>query len=296
MTDQSTHQDIAAAVTMVRGDAFFLRHWVKYYGEQFGRASCYVVLHGDDPALRQIAEGCNIIVIPFASDPNFDMRRWRLLNNIVQGLLSYYRHVVVGDVDELVVMDPDQKPSLMDVLAATPGDQVLTPVGLEVLHILTQEKDPIDDVILGPRRFVKHVAAYSKPCILSAPVKLSRGGHFAKANRFHSPEGLYLFHLKHCDFDHYVDAMNRRNAFTASTETGFRKASVGRHWFEDFRGEDNEVFAAFDAMPEDAFDYTPIRTAMAETFEPRAESGFWHSKVRDDGKRRALPERFFGIF
>lgn len=39
-------QSVAAALTMVRGDAFFLKAWLRHYGETFGRENCYIVNHG----------------------------------------------------------------------------------------------------------------------------------------------------------------------------------------------------------------------------------------------------------
>ena len=98
---------LAAAVTMVRDDAFFLRAWLRHYGGMFGRENCYIINHGRGAEVADLAAGCNVIGIPGEAHRNFDMKRWRLLNNLVMGLRSYYDHVIVGDVDELVVMDPE---------------------------------------------------------------------------------------------------------------------------------------------------------------------------------------------
>ena len=96
-----------AAVTMVRDDAFFLDIWLRHYGGLLGRENCYVVNHGRGAGVAQQAAGCNIIGIPGDPHPNFDMKRWRVLNNIGMGLRSYYDHVIVGDVDDIVIIDPD---------------------------------------------------------------------------------------------------------------------------------------------------------------------------------------------
>ncbi|MEO1564153.1 MAG: glycosyltransferase family 2 protein [Pseudomonadota bacterium] len=288
-------QNSLAAVTMVRGDMFFLRHWVKYYGNMLGRKACYVITHGFDPELEDIADGCNILCIPFRADPNFDVQRWRLINNVVHGLLSYYSYVVVGDVDEVVVTDPDMYGSLFEFVATGPAYDAITPIGLEPCHLVDDEPEPIKTHILGPRRFVRPIWKYSKPAILSQPVKLSRGGHFAKSDTFHVPDGLYLLHLKHCDFSEYSAAMDRRNQFTGDTYTHFRKASVGRHWFKDFRGEDTDVFATFAAYPKAAFSVEAIKEKMRSGFEPRSDSGFWQAGKFDERVMMELPERFFGL-
>ena len=124
-----------AAVTMVRDDAFFLKAWLRHYGEMFGRENCYVINHGRGAEAAALAAGCNIIGIPGDPHKNFDVKRWGLLNNLVGGLRRYYRHVIVGDVDELVIRDPEAEGDLLSFLEAAPEGRVLTPLGLEVIDV-----------------------------------------------------------------------------------------------------------------------------------------------------------------
>ncbi|MEO0502603.1 MAG: glycosyltransferase family 2 protein, partial [Pseudomonadota bacterium] len=184
-----------AAVTMVRDDAFFLKAWLRHYGEMFGRENCYIVNHGRGAEVAQLAEGCNIFGIPGDPHKNFDVKRWQLLNNLVEGLRKYYKHIIVGDVDELVVWDPGEDGSLLEFLRQSPKGKVFTPLGLEVIHRVDLEEAPIEDHILGPRRHVRPAPHYSKPCIVSAPVKIARGGHFTQFDKLLTPEALFLFHL-----------------------------------------------------------------------------------------------------
>ena len=160
---------IAAAVTMVREDLFFLKAWLRHYGEALGRENCYIINHGRGTAVAEAAAGCNVIGIPGDPHKNFDVKRWGLLNGIVGGLRRYYRHVIVGDVDELVVLDPEGGVSLEERLAEVKEQQVLTPLGLEVIHRIDLEHEEITDRILGPRMHVRPAPHYSKPCIISAP-------------------------------------------------------------------------------------------------------------------------------
>jgi len=139
-----------AVVTMVRDDAFFLKAWLHHYGEMFGRENCYIVNHGRGAGVAALATGCNIIGIPGDPHKNFDVKRWGFLNGIVGGLRRYYRHVIVGDVDELVIRDPDADGTLLDFLQDAPKGRVLTPWGLEVIHRIDIENEAIDDHILGP--------------------------------------------------------------------------------------------------------------------------------------------------
>ncbi len=286
-----------AAVTMVRDDAFFLKAWLRHYGEMFGRENCYVINHGRGAEVSRLAEGCNIIGIPGDPHKNFDVKRWSLLNNIFGGLRRYYRHVIVGDVDELVVVDPEAGVNLRAWLENAPDGRVYTPVGLELIHRIDVEPEPVTDTILGPRRHVRLAPHYSKPCIVSTPAKLSRGGHFAQYDKLHTPDELYLMHLKFCDFPAYVEAMDRRNTVTQDVGVGFKEASIGRHWFTEARGDDRAVFEAFaDLKMEEGFDLRWVRRKMQRSFGPRGKTGFYEFRRPDFDTQYVLPERFNGIF
>ncbi|NRB03086.1 MAG: glycosyltransferase family 2 protein [Rhodobacteraceae bacterium] len=284
-----------AAVTMVRDDAFFLNAWLKHYGEMFGRENCYVINHGRGDVVNDLAKGCNIIGIPGDPHKAFDMKRWALLNGIVSGLRRYYRHVIVGDVDELVICDPAHG-TLMGYLEEAPEGRVVTPVGMEIIHRIDKEPDPITDHIIGPRRHVRPALHYAKPCIVSAPVKLSRGGHFAKYKKLHVPETLYVVHLKFCDFAEYSGVMDARNAMTADTGVGVKEAAIGGHWFSEARGEDKAVFEAFaDLKLIEEFNFARFRRKMQRTFRPRGETGYYQFDRPDFSLQYILPERFIGV-
>jgi hypothetical protein len=286
----------AAAVTMVRDDVFFLRAWLAHYGETLGRQNCYVINHGYGAEVAALAQGCNVIGLPSDPHKNFDVKRWGLLNNLASGLRRYYRHVIVGDVDELVVVDPVAGQSLREYLAAIPDKRVLTPVGLEVIHRIDLEHDNIDTCIIGPRRHVRPAPHYSKPCIISTPAKLSRGGHFARYPKLHTPDALYLFHLKFCDFGHYKDAMDRRNAITKEIGDDIKGTAIGRHWFAAERGEDQKIFEGFmDLKMQDGFDLGIIRKRMHRSFKARGQTGFYEFNRPAFDTQYQLPERFNGL-
>ncbi len=287
----------AAAVTMVRDDAFFLGAWLRHYGGLLGRENCYVINHGRGQQVAELATGCNVIGIPGDPHKNFDMKRWRMLNNLVMALRCYYNHVIVGDVDELVVLDPDAGMDLRVWLETVPANRVLTPLGLEVIHRIDVEDEPVGERILGPRRHVRPAPHYSKPCIVSTGTKIARGGHFTQYKRLHTPEHLYLLHLKFCDLEAYGEAMNRRNAVTQEIGAGVKEASIGRHWFAEARGEDAEVFEAFAGLEmQEGFDLAPMRHAMRQSWKARGDTGYWQFDRPDLDTQYLLPERFSGVF
>lgn len=285
-----------AAVTMVRDDAFFLRAWLRHYGEMFGRQNCYVINHGYGEEVAELARGCNIIGIPGDPHKNFDVKRWGLLNNLVGGLRKYYRHVIVGDVDELVVVDPDKGMNLREYLEQMPDKRILTPLGLEVIHRVDLEPDAITDHIIGPRRHVRPAPHYSKPCVISAAAKIARGGHFAQYPKLHTPDELYLFHLKFCDFEQYAGAMDRRNAITSAMGDDIKGTSIGRHWFGAARGEDRALFEAFEGLTrEEGFDFSFMRRRMQRSWKARGETGYYEFNRPDYDTQYVLPERFVGV-
>ena len=286
----------AAALTMVRDDTFFLTAWLRHYGGLFGRENCYIVNHGRGAEVAGLAEGANVIGIPGDPHKNFDMKRWRMLNNFVMGLRCYYDHVIVGDVDELVLLDPQEGRSLAEFLASVPANRVLTPLGLEVIHRIDVEQDPVGDAILGPRRHVRPAPHYSKPCVISTGTKIARGGHFTQYEKLHTPDNLYLFHLKFCDLPAYSEVMNRRNATVAETGATVKEAAIGRHWFAEARGEDRAVFEAFaDLSMQDGFEMGPLRRKMHRTWKKRGETGYFEFDRPEPQTQYLLPERFFGL-
>ena len=290
-------QSTGAVITMVRDDQFFLDAWLRHYGPIFGRENLYIVNHGRGEAVAQQAEGCNIIGIPGDPHKNFDMKRWRLLNNMVAGIKCYYKHVIVGDVDELVVVDPASGQNLLDYLEATPERRVLTPLGLEVIHRIDRELDPIDTHILGPRRHVRLAPHYSKPCVISTGTKIARGGHYTQYDKLHAPDDLYLMHLKFCDFAEYTSAMDRRNTVTQEIGSSVKETAIGRHWFAEARGEDRDTFEAFADLEEvEGFDMGRYRRKMHRSFGPRGDTGFYQFGRPDYKLQFELPDRFFGLF
>lgn len=289
-------QTTACALTMVRDDAFFLKAWLRHYGEMLGRENCYVVNHGGGAEVAALAQGCNVIAIPGNPHRSFDMKRWRMLNNFVQGLRCYYTHVIVGDVDELVVVDPVDGRSLLEFLQTSPAKRVLTPVGLEIIHHIDIEDQPITDRIIGPRRYVRPATHYSKPCILSHGAKIARGGHFTQFEELITPDPLYLFHLKFCDFDTYVAVMNARNQVAQEVGVSVENAAIGRHWFAEARGEDRALFESFAGLQQvPGFRFDGLRKQMHASWKPRGEGGLWQFDRPDFRIQFHLPDRFVGL-
>ena len=202
-----------AAMTMVGGDHFFLKRWVEYYGKHLGREHLYVLSHGGDPEHAKIAEGCNVIYLPH--DPTrycFNQRRWQMLSMFTSGFTRYYNWVLTGDVDEIVVVDPDVSDNLVDYVKRFAPDErppVISPLAIEMVHNPTLEPEPITDdrTILDVRRIYRLNANYKKPCITRNKITFAPGGHFADERRKFLDPHLFLFHLRFIDHDMTKDRL-----------------------------------------------------------------------------------------
>ena len=247
-----------AALTLLRDDAFSLKAWLRHYGGQFGRGNCYLICAGADPELVEMARGCSIFRLPddFAGD--IGRKRGRILNNFVAALRCYFTHVIVGDTDELVVVDPLVSGNLHAYLATMPDGRVMTPLGLELIHQADRELEPAMDTILGPRSYVRVSSEYSKPCIISTATNLSRNGQFARFNQLFTPDPLYLLNLKNCD----------------------RPASP----------------PVFESPVHDGFDFSLTRQRMHSSWQKRGTTGYWNFDLPGDNTPYLLPERFLGMF
>lgn len=290
-------QGTVAALTMVRDDAFFLQRWVSYYGALFGRRNLYVINHGGGRAVAEIAMGCNVMAVPLGDPHKLEMHRWRSLNGVMGMLRQWHRYVVVGDVDELIVVDPDTGMDLNGYLAQLPKGRIVTPLGLNLVHLPEEEPEEIGPAIIGPRRHVQLAPYYSKPCIVGRHTRLSRGGHYAEHRKLEMPDELYLLHLKYCDRALYAGVTDDRNAATAALGGDRRDkgSTTGGHWLAAGRDDDG-TFAAFrDAPRAEGWDFDAARQLMRRTWGPRPNSDFWHAARPDDPALRRLPDRFVGL-
>jgi len=288
-------KQLAAALTMVKDDYFFLEKWIAYYGGLFGRDALYIISHGGDPEIDRIAKGCSVIRIPGDIDEGFDAKRWRMLTFYTNGLLNYYKFIVCGDVDELVVFDPKTGLNLAQFLQKRKAS-IITPIGLEVIHRLDSEPEPIKDSILKVRHFCRYSSYFSKPCLVGKPVNFARGGHYAKDPELKLFRNLYLFHLKYADFDQYRGRLQNRAQAMAALELDKESgASFSAHWFNEGQGFGAEI-ERLSALPEmSEFDLSEEIKWMDETWEQRNEFGLWHFKKKVGERLFPIPERFQGI-
>lgn len=242
-----------ACVTMVWKDAFFLDLWVRYYGALFGREALYVISHGGEAEVAKIAQGCNVIAIPRdPPDENFDETRWDMLSDWASGLTRYYDRVIVGDVDELIIsLTPGE--SLAEHLARAPLGPVTAPAGYELIPETEDLLDPARPILAQvPRGLLS--ASYSKPGILTAPARLSAGGHGCKAPFDLRPE-LALLHLRFLNTAEQAERRAERMRIAAQATEGSARdqSNFLRGWrkAEEIRAKLAARFAKAADVPSD---------------------------------------------
>ncbi len=288
------------AMTMVYKDYFFLQRWVDHYGKQFGRQHLYVLSHGGDPEHTRIAEGANIIRIP--RDPSMwrmERRRWSINSQFSAGMLRYYNWFIVGDVDEVVIVDPDVAPNIGTYLARYDDPRTapksICPFGIELVHNPEEEPEPLADdaTILSRRRVFRANANYAKPCVLRAETGFSVGGH---ANT-HQPRildpHLYLIHLRFFDHAMVTERLAGRKEMRSIMAGDRPLDDVGKAW-----GKDLETFQRLStgrAVREDA-ELPEFRKKMIED-----QQHLHDGKITFFGGGRTkelyrLPPRFADVF
>lgn len=279
---------------MVRDDYDFLRRWIKHYAAEFGMDALYIVNHGNDPVVNEIATGCSIIPIPGDFDDDFDSTRWKFLTDMTTALRRYYEYVIVGDVDELLVVDPHLGLTLSEFINKRKDGMVLTPVGLEVVHRPQEEKDLMNDAVIGPRRYVRYSSYFCKPCIIGRDVRISRGGHYTSAPGLKVFRNLYLFHLKFADADTYLETAARRHKLATSVAGDSSQSRISATWFADSAEQKKRVSDLAQMKVQDEFDFSAHIARMRNTWEPR-NNVYWHFKKHVALELHRIPDRFVGL-
>lgn len=195
-----------AALTMVHEEDFFLERWIAHWRRWLPDEAIYVLNHGGNADVARIAQGCNVIRLPYdRTKSSVNQRRWQILSLHGSALTQFYNWVAVNDVDEFIVLDPEAGDDLPAYLAARPEPRppALTTFAVEMVHIPALEPEPLEPgaPILGRRRCYRLNANYAKPCLISRPTEFKAGGHGANHRQITLDPHLYNFHLRFIDRD-----------------------------------------------------------------------------------------------
>jgi len=284
-------------IGMVHQDYAIFKRWYDYYSAQFGPENLFVFSHGNDPEHREIAQGANIINAP--RDPTmykFDPRRWRMMGDFASGMLNFYNWMLVTDIDEFVVVDPNVADGLVPYLETKFGQDAgappcISPFGLNMVHVPEEEPMALDPgrTVLSQRRFFYPSRVYSKPTLVREPVMFGPGGHRNNLGRRVLSDDLYLVHLKIHDVTEIKERLSRQVGLL--DQAGQSNAEMaGRHGWRTTLKDYENIRSKFKLGPED-IRLPEIRAAMVEKQKERYTDRYIWGEFQNDTLYR-IPERF----
>lgn len=300
------HDIPIAFVTMVRDEPFFLPRWIAHYARHVPRSQLFILLDGADQAPVPQAQGCQVIALPrLPPSAGWDRNRWDLLGAFARTLLTRFEVVVVNDVDELIVPDPQAGEDLVTALLRARDLGVLSPFALEIVHRLDREP-PFDPArpVLDQRRHARVNATYCKPCILSRPVHWSVGGHYSDFPTLNLDRTLYLFHLRFLDLDMLVRRQESRNRIVSAPgpedagPAARHKEVAGAGW-KTSSGEMESFLRSFVEQGEpidNDLDFGWQRKRIEKRWDWDDAQQVWKHPRLHNRRSYVIPDRFVGLF
>jgi len=164
-----------AALTIVQDEQEFLPHWLRYYGRQVGAEHCYVLDHETKDGSTDGVPNC--IHVEHPDHMSFD-HAWleATVAEKVREVLASYDAVVVTEVDEFLLPNPAQWPTL-GVYAEAHPDPVRRATGLDVVHVAAQPSLRWETPWLAQRRFWTRARMWDKTLLTRVPLRWTVGFH-----------------------------------------------------------------------------------------------------------------------
>ena len=288
-------------VTMVYNDDIFLDIWLRYYEKYTDRSNLHVITHGPQPSARELALGCTIVELDRdPRNPRLDQDRFAFINQYCSELTSRHNRVIYNDVDEIVVLDPACGTDLVGYIESLPADrQVVTPLGLEIVHRQDHENDyDYARQVFAQRKFVRVNGWYTKPCITNTDIIWGPDGHGSSHGKLHLDDNLYLFHLKWFDTAFHLNRHRERLKLRFKDDAG-EDVIIGAgswSWSEmTYRIVTNSFLRTSIDKHELGFDFSAHKDRIRASFVGN-EKGMYKIDWFVDGDLRVLPERFIGLF
>lgn len=214
------------AITMARNDAFFLKHWIEYYGSQLGKENLYIFLDGTDQPIPENAGAATVTHcerIP-GQVVSAEKRRLTYLSNTAAELLKKYDLVIGADADEFLIVDPQCNETLLSYLSKLDIKTSVSGLGLDVGQKMGEEEVINGDLpFLSQRRYAVLSPRYTKPVVLAKPVLWGSGFHRVKGHNYKIDKNLYLFHFGVFDMKMVQDRFLDKDRMAAGWERHMKK-------------------------------------------------------------------------
>lgn len=234
-----------AAITMARNDAFFLKHWIEYYGAQLGKENLYIFLDGiDQPVPENAGEAtvthCERIPGQVVAA---EKRRLTHLSNAATELLQRYDLVIGTDADEFLVVDPALNETLLSYLSKVKVGTSISGLGLDMGQKMDEET-----VIDGTRSFLAQrsygvvSSRYTKPVVVAKPVLWGAGFHRVKGHNFKIDKNLYLFHFGCFDMEMVMARFQDKDRMAAGWERHMKKRTKVITYVTEKKAKDGDTY------------------------------------------------------
>lgn len=211
---------------MARNDEFFLNHWIGYYGRELGEENLFVYLDGEDQPIPQKAGKANVIHNKRVAEHVVaaEKRRCGFLSEVAAKLLDTYDLVIGVDADEFLIVDPACGKSLAEYLSSIHIATSVSGLGLDVGQKLgTEEQLQDSKPFLSQRQYAYISSRYTKPSVISRPVRWGSGFHRVKGHNFRIDPNLYLLHFGAVDYDMIMARFKDKDRMTTGRERHIRK-------------------------------------------------------------------------
>jgi len=237
-----------AAVTMARNDDFFLTRWIAYYGRELGEKNLYIYLDGVDQPIPANAGEANVIHCERVAEHvvKAEKRRLGFLSDMAAELLKTYDLVIGVDADEFLVVDPHCKLSLAQYLSATKINPCVSGLGFDIgQHLDLEPTLDYSRLFLEQRAYALLSSRYTKPSVISKPVRWGSGFHRVKGHNFRIDPNLYLFHFGSVDMEMIRMRFQDKDRMATGREKHIQKRAKTMHIISAKKALTNEKWLTF---------------------------------------------------
>lgn len=217
-----------AVITMARNDDFFLSRWIQYYGAELGEENLYIYLDGEDQPIPPNAGKVNIIHEKRVAEHVVaaEKRRLGFLSDIAARLMTKEKYdLVIGvDADEFLVVDPKVGKSLAAYLSDLDINSSVSGLGVDVgQHMDLEPTLDKNRPFLIQRAYALLSSRYTKPSVISKPVRWGSGFHRVRNHNFHIDPNLYLFHFGSVDYEMILERFQDKDRMATGREGHIKK-------------------------------------------------------------------------
>ena len=232
-----------AAITMARNDEFFLTRWIEYYGREIGESNLYIYLDGVDQPIPANAGKANVIhrerVVEHVVAA--EKRRLGFLSDMAAELLKTYDIIIGVDADEFLVVDPSCGKSLQTYLSEIDINPCVSGLGMDIgQHLNNEATLNYQKPFLKQREYAYLSTRYTKPSVISKPVRWGSGFHRVKGHNFRIDPNLYLFHFGSVDMEMIRMRFQDKDRMATGREKHIQKRAQTIHFVSKMRALKSE--------------------------------------------------------